>query len=115
MKYVTFDETTRHENSSSCTVHEYGGTPAIDGAVAEIDGRYPDTGWVCNTQITELVYVLEGEGELIVQGGRAVKLAIGGLAVIEPNETYHFMGSQLRILMASTPAWNPEQHKVIPE
>lgn len=100
------------DNRTTRTVYEYGGNDEINGAVAEIDGRYPETGWAVNTEVSEIIFVLEGSGELITKE-RRVTLAKAALAVVETGEAYYFEGKSLRVFIAYTPPWTPEQYKVM--
>ena len=112
MKYIPSSSAQTFENSPMCTVHEYGGNDEINGAVAEIDGRYPEMGWAVNTEVSEMIFVLEGSGELVTNE-RRVTLAKAAMAVVETGEAYYFEGKSLRIFIACTPPWTPEQYKVM--
>lgn len=114
MKIVHKDQTQIFKNGENCIAIEYPmGDKDINGAVAEINGRYPDTGRVFNTECKELFYVIEGTGTLTVEG-EEVKLAQGDLVLVEPEEKYFFNG-HLKLFVPCAPAWNPTQHKKIDE
>lgn len=113
MKIIKKDQTREFKNSDVCIAIEYPmDDKDINGAVIELDGRYPDTGRVVNEKCKELVYVIEGAGTLTVEG-EEIQLAEGDLAMIEPNEKYFFEG-KLKLFTPCTPAWYPEQHKTTP-
>jgi mannose-6-phosphate isomerase-like protein (cupin superfamily) len=109
MKYIPKASAQKFENSSTCTVFEYGGDSDLDGAVAIISGRYPESGWGMNTVSKEMVYVISGTGSLTTKEGMS-PLAEGDVVLINNNEPYYFEGAKLRIFMPTTPAWNPEQY-----
>jgi len=109
MKIVRQSEAQTHKNSDRCTAIEYPiGDQDINGAVIELNGRYPDAGRVVNLECKELVYVIKGSGKLVVEGN-AIELNEGDMVVIEPKEKYFFDG-QMTFLAPCAPAWHPEQH-----
>ena len=113
MKYIAKDQTQKFANSETCVVYEYAfNDPDINGAVAVINGRYPEAGWVINEVCKELVYVISGEGSLEANSEKQ-DLRAGDSVLILPGERYCFVGKELAIFMPCTPAWYPEQHKEI--
>lgn len=112
MKIVKNQQTKIFQNSKVCKAIEYPlGDKDINGAVIELNGRYPDKGRVVNLKCKELAYVVKGSGKLIVEG-KEVELNEGDLALIEPGEKYFWDGN-MTMFMPCTPAWYPEQHKEI--
>lgn len=111
MKYVPSSKTQKFEPAPSCTIYEYGGNDEIDGAVAKINGRYPEAGWAMNTEVSEMIFALEGTGELITKEQR-VTLKKGVMALLEKGESYYFEAASLRVFIACTPPWNPEQYVI---
>lgn len=112
MKYVTVGDAQKFENGPTCTVFEYGGDADISGAIAEINGRYPESGWSFNTAVKEMVFVLSGEGKIVTRKGE-IPLTRDTMALLEINEQYYFEGNSLRIFMPTTPAWTPDQYRII--
>jgi mannose-6-phosphate isomerase-like protein (cupin superfamily) len=112
MKYVRLQDAETFVNGTTCTVYEYGGDEALSGAIAEINGRYPENGWAANTAVKEMVFVLSGSGKIVTKQGERL-LQKDTMALIDINEQYYFEGEQLRIFMPTTPAWTPDQYKVI--
>jgi mannose-6-phosphate isomerase-like protein (cupin superfamily) len=112
MKYVTVDDAQRFENGKTCTVLEYGGDADLSGAVAEINGRYPEFGWSLNTAVKEMVFVLSGEGKIVTQDTEK-PLVKDVMVLLDVNEQYYFEGKSLRIFMPTTPAWTPGQYRII--
>lgn len=111
MKYTQRSEAAETVHSTACRVNEYGGTSQIDGATAHINGRYPEQGWAVNRQVTELIFVLGGKGQLITQNAQC-DLQVGDMAIVDPGERYHFQGGDLRVLLVCTPPWTPDQYEL---
>jgi mannose-6-phosphate isomerase-like protein (cupin superfamily) len=110
MKIVKKDHTKIFHNSAVCSAIEYPiGDKDINGAVIELNGRYPDKGRVVNEKCKELVYVIGGSGALTVEG-QDIQLAEGDMVLIEPAEKYFFEGN-LKLFTPCVPAWYTEQHK----
>lgn len=84
----------------------------MNGAVIELNGRYPDVGWVTNLKCKELVYIMRGTGKLIIDENEAF-LSEGDMVLILPGEKYFWEGS-MTLFTASTPAWTIEQHRHVP-
>lgn len=112
MKYVAVGDAERFENGQTCTVLEYGGDADLSGAIAEINGRYPASGWSFNTAVKEMVLVLSGEGKIVTRNDEK-PLAKDTMVLLDINEQYYFEGSSLRIFMPTTPAWTPDQYRII--
>ncbi len=108
---VRRDDRVEHKNSENCTVFEYPlGDKDVDIADAFINGRYPDTGWAVNEEVKEVVFVVGGEGKVVVDG-LEFGLKEGDSVLILPKQKYFFEGNNLRIIIACSPAWRPEQYK----
>src|SRR5688572_7333041 len=112
MKIVKKSEATVFENSKTCTVYEYDiHDKNINGAVAELNGRYPESGWVVNEMCKEMVYVIKGNGKIVFED-KEVMFNDGDVFIINPKEKYYW-DAVATIFMPCTPAWYPEQHKHI--
>ncbi len=83
----------------------------ISGAVAEIHGRYPETGFALNKKSKELVYIMEGNGKIITEKETA-EFSKGDVIYIDKNEKFAWDGN-FTMFMATTPAFDPKQHKII--
>ncbi len=112
MLYIIGEQAQKFENGPTCTVYEYGGDEDLDGAVAEINGRYPESGWSMNTKVKEMAFVLSGEGKVVTKDGEKV-LFKDTMILLDANEQYYFEGNDLRIFMPTTPAWTPDQYRII--
>lgn len=103
-------EATPHANTSACTAYEYGmPTDVIDSAVIELNGRYPEEGWVLNTACTSLVHVIKGTGSLLSPEGE-YPLEEDTQVQISPNEKYAFEG-KMKLLFSASPRWSPGQSR----
>jgi len=112
MKVVCRKDRVLYKNSSVCTAYEYHlGDKDINGALIELNGRYPDKGRVVNEVCKELVHVISGKGKLNVNG-EEVLLQKDDQALIEPGEKYFFEGN-MEFFTPCIPAWHPEQHKEV--
>lgn len=114
MKIIKIEQAEVHKNSDKCEVIEYGfNDKDIDCATAQINGRYPDTGYCVNEECKELIYVIEGKGTLNKKD-QIVEFKKGDAILINKGEVYYW-NAQCTIVMPCTPAWYPEQHKLIEE
>lgn len=110
MNYLDESQSIRYKNSSSCIAFEYEfeNVSDINSAVIELKGRYPETGFAINDVCKEIVYVIDGRG-YVACDSQQIDMERGGMLSIEPGEKYFFEGS-MRLLIASSPAWYPEQY-----
>jgi mannose-6-phosphate isomerase-like protein (cupin superfamily) len=112
MKFVSSRETKHFASSTVCEAIEYPlSDKNINATVIKLSGKYPDKGWAVNEKCKELVYVIKGHGKLITETN-SVDLSEKDVVLIEANEKYMWEGN-LELFMPSTPAWYPEQHKII--
>lgn len=114
MKIIKLEEAEKFNNSEKCEVLEYPLKDAdINCATAIITGRYPDRGYCMNEKCKELIYVIEGNGTLNKKE-EIINFAKGDIILIEKEEKY-FFDANCKIVMPCTPAWYPEQHKIVEE
>ncbi len=112
MQVIKHTDTNKLAASSSTSIWEYlTHDQDISGAVAKINGRYPETGFAMNEVSKELVYVLEGNGSVIRKDG-SVKISKGDVILLQPNELFAWSGT-LTLFMATAPTFDPKQHKII--
>ena len=113
MKVIKFEDAEKGKNSEKCKTLEYSfGDKDIDLGIAEITGRYPDESYGVKIVSKELIYVLEGKGTVNFED-RKKKKKKGDSILIQPNEKYYYDTEYCKISMACTPAWSPEQHKIV--
>jgi len=109
MRIIKQDQTQVFKNSDMMTSREYPfGDKDINAAVIELDGRYPEAGFVMNKVCKEIAYIIDGDGTLTT-GGETHELHKGDTAFILPGEKYYFEG-RLTMFMPCAPAWYAEQH-----
>jgi len=112
MKIIHKNQTKIFKASDTCTAIEYPlGDKDINGAVIELNGRYPDKGRTVNLECKEMAYIIKGSGRLVVED-KEIRLEEGDLLLIEAGEKFFWEGN-MQIFMPCTPAWNPEQHKEV--
>jgi len=111
MEFVSLKKSTSLQPTSTTTIHEYMMTdPIINGAVADIQGRYPEKGFVVNTTSREIVYVIDGSG-IVGLLDKEVSITVGDVLLLLPNEKYYWQGT-LKLFMATTPRFDPAQHNI---
>lgn len=112
MKLVKQSQAEKFKNSDKCEVLEYPlGDKDINMATAIIKGRYPDNGYCVNEECKELIYVIEGKGTLNKRKEK-IEFEKGDTILIDKGEIYYW-DAHCTIAMPCTPAWYPEQHKLI--
>ncbi|MBL7159918.1 cupin domain-containing protein [Candidatus Microgenomates bacterium] len=112
MEFVKKSKAKKFKSVPSTTVWEYEmKDEEINGAIAKINGRYPEKGRVVNEESKELVFVLEGKGRLVIEG-KEIQFQKGDFLLILPGERYFWQG-KMKIFMANTPKWKPDQHKFV--
>lgn len=113
MEIIKYDNALKGNNSDKCKTLEYSfNDKEMDLGVATINGRYPDKGYGVNLVSKELIYVIEGKGKLNFEN-KIVEFSKGDSILIEPNEKYYFDTDYCVISLTCTPAWSPEQYKLI--
>lgn len=115
MKLVKQNQAQEFANSEKCKGIEYPlGDKDINFSIATINGRYPDTGYYCvNEQCKELIYVMDGNGSLNKKD-ETIQFEKGDVILIDKGEIYYW-DAHCTISMPCTPAWYPEQRKLIEE
>ena len=110
MKIVKDSEKSTHQAGEFAVVCEYEtDDPALGGATALIRGRYPPQGYVVNTKVKQLVYVLSGSGEIIT-GDKKHEISAGDIIFIDSNEKFAWNG-HLSLFLANTPRFDPAQYR----
>ena len=113
MKHIQKSDAEKFENSKDCFGLNYPmGDPDINAAVIQIKGRYPEQGRTLNEQCKELAYVISGKGKVCVED-KEYQLHKEDMIFIDKGERYYFEGNML-LFVPCTPAWSPEQHKMVP-
>lgn len=115
MKLIKKADSTLHTYSDHFQAREYSiDDKDINTALVTLSQRNPEKGYFMNEVCKEVVIVLSGEGSIAFKNSDMVSLAEGDSVVIEPGEMYFWEG-KLELVVSCSPAWYPEQHKIIGE
>lgn len=111
MKICRFDNITAFHEDQNSRIMEYSSLKDkdMDLSIVEMHGSSPETGYVLNQVVKELIYVLKGEGQ-IVQPEKTTKFKKGDALIIEMNEMYRLEGNFSAMLIC-VPAFTSDQHK----
>lgn len=113
MKVIKSSDAMKGANSDKCQTIEYSFEDKdIDLGIAIITGRYPESGFCVNLISKELIYVLEGSGNLYFEN-RSIEFSKGDAILIDNNEKYYWEAEYCKVSMVCNPAWNEEQHKLV--
>ncbi|KKU87745.1 hypothetical protein A3A64_02210 [Candidatus Gottesmanbacteria bacterium RIFCSPLOWO2_01_FULL_48_11] len=111
MQVVKNKETNKVSPSATTTIWEYlADSQDISGAVAQVNGRYPEKGFAVNEISKELAFVVSGNGKIVSSSGET-SLDLGDVILIQPNEPFAWEGN-FTIFMATAPTFDPKQHKI---
>lgn len=98
--------------SDTTTIWEYlMDEPSLSGAVAEINGRYPEKGFAANKISKELAFVISGRGTIITPKIKHT-LEVGDVIFLDKGEQFAWEGT-FSIFMVTSPKFNSHQHKII--
>ncbi|MFZ2025003.1 MAG: cupin domain-containing protein [Microgenomates group bacterium] len=112
MKILYRNQAKEYSNSPNCNGFEFDlGVKDIDGAVVNVTGRYPEKGHVVNKVCREIAYIIEGNGQVVIEG-KSFDVKSEDLIVIDKGEQFSWEGN-LRLFIYCTPAWSHEQHKQV--
>jgi len=112
MKIIRLDETQIFKNGETCEVREYEfGDPDINIGMAEISGRFPESGFLVNEKVKEYAYVIRGMGSISTKT-ETLNFAEGDVILIPIGELYYW-DAKCSLVMPCAPAWYPEQSKHI--
>ena len=113
LKIIKNEDKVLGSNSDKCKTIEYSfNDKDIDLGIAIITGRYPDVGYCVNEECKELIYVIDGSGELCFED-KKINFYQGDSILIDKNEKYYWNTNYCKVSMSCTPAWTEEQHKII--
>ena len=110
MQIIKYTEIKKITPAAAATIWDYDTKdPDISGAVAQINGRYPESGFATN-EFKELVFVISGNGIIVTPAGRK-DIDLGDEIFLDKNEHYAWEG-KITLFMATTPKFNPKKHKI---
>lgn len=111
MKVIKKEQEEIFENGN-IIAHEYPSTNQnINIGLVEIKGRHPPENWLINEKCTQLTYITKGSVNLTTES-ETILLEEGDVAILNPNEKYFWEGD-CTLLAPCTPAWTPEQNKIV--
>ena len=112
MKFCKAKHSIQRKNSNHCLITECPmDTDTLNMALAEINGRYPETGYAVNRKVSEMVYIQSGNGTITVNH-KTTNFKEGDVVLIEPNELF-FWDGDFSAVIACSPAFTIEQHELI--
>lgn len=110
MRIIKFNESVIFKNGETCEVREYEfGDPDINIGTAEINGRFPESGFLVNEKVKEYAYVIRGIGKIATKTA-TMDFAEGDVISIPVGEPYYW-DAHCSLVMPCSPAWYPEQSK----
>jgi mannose-6-phosphate isomerase-like protein (cupin superfamily) len=111
MKYIKKENTLEFKNGDLTTIEYPFNDKDINCAIVTLKGRHPKEDWILNQECKELVYIIKGSTTLTTET-ETVNLNEGDMVILEPNEKYFWQGDCV-LLTPTTPAWTPEQTKIV--
>lgn len=106
-------DSTKKENSKSCTVWEYNfPNEDLGFATCKINGRYPNSGKAMNTECDEIYYVISGRGTIHHETGN-FEIEEGDAFYFEKGKWYWVEGEDLLVALPTAPKWSLEQYEFI--
>lgn len=113
MQIIKKDRAVKGTNSDKCKTLEYSfNDKDIDLGIATITGRYPESGFCVNTISKELIYIIDGNGNLYFEND-SVEFEKGDSILIDSNEKFYWDSTYCIVSLSCTPAWNEEQYKIV--
>jgi hypothetical protein len=83
-------------------------------AIAEFNGRFPETGRSANVGCELAYYVISGSGTIYSERG-TFKIGPSDVYIFKKGEKYYVIGKNLKVLMPSSPAWQGKDFKWFPD
>jgi mannose-6-phosphate isomerase-like protein (cupin superfamily) len=85
---------------------------AIGIAYQELNGRIPRSGNFRNNICTEIFYIINGSGTIVIKNRKHV-LRKGDVVVTKSKEPHYLRGNKLKFLTVTSPNWYPEQCDIL--
>lgn len=116
MKYlIKKSETIDTNEHDISTFHDYPFSfQSVSLGVSEIHNRYPKTGFEVDKKVDAYWYVEEGSAKVFIDG-TTHSIEKGDMIFIPKGEKFFIDTHYLKLVVCSTPAWTPDQHKHIEE
>lgn len=114
MNIIQSSETKKIQASLTTAIWEFEmEEKSIGGAIAEIKDRYPEKGFAINKIDKELAFVISGSGH-IVSPNQKRPIRVGDLIFLDKEELFAWEGA-LTLFVATTPIFDPKQHRIFYE
>jgi hypothetical protein len=97
-------------NGPTCKGVSFVSDASHDIAEITITGRYPEKGFAKNQVSHELVYILEGAGNLTLNG-KEQDLKVGDVISVPPNQPFAWDG-RFKMIMSCQPKFDSKQYIV---
>ena len=89
MKVIPRNQAREYSNGPHCSGFEFDlGVKDIDGAVVTVTGRYPEVGRAINEECREIAYIVEGSGQIVIEG-KSYSIKAEDLVVIDKGERFY--------------------------
>lgn len=114
MNIIPSSQTKKIQASPTTTIWEFVmEEKSISGAIAEINGRYPEKGFAVNENSKELSFVISGNGHIVTPTQKR-PIRVGDQVFLDKGESFAWEANgALTLFMANTPKFDPKQHKII--
>lgn len=110
MQFISKESSVSRQNSATCFVVDYPiHHPSLDFAIITLIGRYPLENRVVNQKCSEVVYIAQGAGEVVVEGEN-YPLKMGDVVLIEAGERYYWAG-EMTLHISCNLSFSLEQHQ----
>ncbi|OGK17700.1 hypothetical protein A2866_05965 [Candidatus Roizmanbacteria bacterium RIFCSPHIGHO2_01_FULL_39_8] len=103
-------EIKRIQEHPGSTFHEYNlPFQNVSVGVSEISGRYPHSGFDVDQEVEQVWYIEQGKGRVWLLNS-FYELSEGDMVLIPKGEKYWIEGTNLKLVVVSSPPWFPKQH-----
>ena len=109
MIYKSFKDTELFEGETNKTYEYNIEDNDINYCIVEINGRFPLEGRLMNEVCKEMVHVLDGVGNIVIED-KTINLKKDDVILIPPMSKYYWEG-KLRLGASCSPAWYKGQSK----
>lgn len=110
MKIIARNQANDYKNGENCFGYEFNlGTKELDGAIVNVNDRFPVEGRAVNEVCREIAYAISGSGQIVIEG-KPFDIKSEDLIVIDKGERFYWNGN-FKLFVYCSPAWYPGQHK----
>lgn len=97
-------------------VYEYKNTPdPFNAAIAILTNNYPETGYVMNENVDELLFVVNGYFHIEFKEHTKNNMSTDDVVIISKKKTpyCYIIDGPVKIFIHTKPEWTSEQHKPV--